>query len=137
MIESKELFSNVEFLNYSRLTVEIDDDYPGGLFFIVEIGDFKGRACIEIYTLEHAQAYLNQLNIMNQSLTGKCSFVDEEAGYSKIDFEFKGTDIIVSGCLADISDTYKLIFDEFKVDQTILNGLISVMKKIIRVRQCS
>lgn len=112
--------------NCTKIIVEIDPEYDYFINFIIETDGFKGHGPIYLFEND-VPVYIDKIESMYQTLKGKCRIQDTESEDSFVEFEFKERKLFFTGLISNYFQ--KLIF-ECEVDQTILNSLLLVLKKI-------
>lgn len=112
--------------NYTTLNAEIDSDYGCVINLIVETAGYKGHGPIYLIKKD-IPLYINKINDMYQKLEGSCRIMDNESDNSFIEFAFIEKRLIVSGL---ISDSQNILQFEFDADQTVLNTMLLILKKL-------
>lgn len=126
MKEVFELYCDDWRKSATKIIIEIDLEYNYGINFLIETDGFKGAG--PLYLLkEDIPLYLDQLETMNRTLKGGCRITDADTGEFFIDASFKEGQLVLTGLISNYSQ--KLTF-QCNVDQTILNPIILILKKL-------
>lgn len=123
IVNKYELYAN----DTDMLQIQLNDDLSGAVCFYVQSNGYTGYG--PIYLTEQSRMdVIAQLTIMQDSLTGTVVLKDAESVDYFFELKFVGRDLFASGCIGDYN-FYRLQF-RCQVDQTILQRLLSVMKKL-------